>query len=113
MINVPTSWLSRKVWLCFKRASTSVVLPWSTWAMIATFRMSCRRLVTGLGNIRAADADPSPPCPPRRPVAHRPGHAFGPGGRSLGHHLVSFRHPDRHRLLALDLRGHPRRLRLA
>ena len=24
------------------RASTSVVLPWSTWAMMATFRMSLR-----------------------------------------------------------------------
>src|SRR6266487_3339911 len=52
MISVPTSWFSRKVWLCGSSASTSVVLPWSTWAMIATFRMSCRRLVTGLGNIR-------------------------------------------------------------
>src|SRR5881296_2118968 len=43
---------SRKVWLCFSSASTSVVLPWSTWAMIATFRMSCRISVIGLGNIR-------------------------------------------------------------
>ena len=28
--------------LCFKSSSTNVVLPWSTWAMIAIFRMSSR-----------------------------------------------------------------------
>ncbi len=37
-----TCWFSRKMWLCFSIASTSVVLPWSTWAMIATLRMSVR-----------------------------------------------------------------------
>ena len=45
MISVPTSWLSRNVWLCFSNASTRVVFPWSTWAMIATLRMSWRKLV--------------------------------------------------------------------
>src|SRR5512134_571185 len=35
-----TAWCSRKMPLCFSIASTSVVLPWSTWAMIATLRMS-------------------------------------------------------------------------
>ena len=44
-IRLPTSWLSRKVLLCFRRASTSVVFPWSTWAMIARLRMSLRTLV--------------------------------------------------------------------
>src|SRR6266849_3279758 len=53
MISVPTSWLSRKVWLCFSRASTSVVLPWSTWAMIATLRMSCRRFAMVMGGREA------------------------------------------------------------
>src|SRR4030067_996310 len=33
-----TTWFSRKMPLCRSIASTSVVLPWSTWAMIATFR---------------------------------------------------------------------------
>src|SRR5258708_7426458 len=42
MISRPTSWLSLKVWLCLRSASTRVVLPWSTWAMMATFRRSWR-----------------------------------------------------------------------
>src|SRR5262245_31172753 len=33
-----TSWLARKTPLWRSRASTSVVLPWSTWAMMATLR---------------------------------------------------------------------------
>lgn len=32
-----SSWLSLKAWVCFKRASIRVVLPWSTWAMTAMF----------------------------------------------------------------------------
>ncbi len=32
-----TSWPLRKVPVCQSMASTSVVLPWSTWAMIAIF----------------------------------------------------------------------------
>src|SRR5205807_1523459 len=40
-----TSWLARN-WPDWRSiASTSVVLPWSTWAMIATFRMSLRRFM--------------------------------------------------------------------
>ena len=34
---VSTFWLSRKVPLCFKSPSTIVVLPWSTWAIMAMF----------------------------------------------------------------------------
>src|SRR3972149_7964994 len=34
-----TAWCCRKIPLCQSIASTSVVFPWSTWAMIATFRM--------------------------------------------------------------------------
>ena len=37
-----TSWLARKAPDCHSMASTSVVLPWSTWATIATLRMSER-----------------------------------------------------------------------
>src|SRR5260221_1038074 len=35
--------LMLKVPVCCSRRSTSVVFPWSTWAMMATFRMSLRR----------------------------------------------------------------------
>jgi len=38
----PICWFSRKMWLCLSIASTSVVFPWSTWAMIATLRMLSR-----------------------------------------------------------------------
>jgi len=37
-----TSWLVRKAPDCHSILSTSVVLPWSTWAMMATLRMSWR-----------------------------------------------------------------------
>ena len=40
-----TSWFSRKEPACQSSASTSVVLPWSTWATIATLRRSSRRAV--------------------------------------------------------------------
>src|SRR6266481_1326394 len=45
-----TSWFSRNEPACQRRASTSVVLPWSTWATMATFLRSSRvavRLVFG------------------------------------------------------------------
>ena len=37
-----TSWFSRKAPDCQSMASTRVVLPWSTWATMATLRMSLR-----------------------------------------------------------------------
>ena len=37
-----TCWLSRKMPLWRRRPSTSVVLPWSTWAMMAMLRISSR-----------------------------------------------------------------------
>src|SRR6266566_7938722 len=40
-----TSWFSRNEPACQSSASTSVVLPWSTWATIATLRRSSRRAV--------------------------------------------------------------------
>ena len=42
MTRSSTCWLSRKIRLWRSIPSTSVVLPWSTWAMIATLRMSLR-----------------------------------------------------------------------
>src|SRR5512139_1577423 len=44
-----TAWCSRKMPLCFSIASTSVVFPWSTWAMIATLRMSAGECAKGGG----------------------------------------------------------------
>ena len=35
-----TAWLARKVPDCLSSLSTSVVLPWSTWAMIAMLRIA-------------------------------------------------------------------------
>ena len=40
IINSPTCWWALKTWPCFNSASTSVVLPWSTWAMIARLRIA-------------------------------------------------------------------------
>lgn len=37
---VVLTWFSRNTLDCFSRASTSVVLPWSTWAMMAMLRTS-------------------------------------------------------------------------
>src|SRR5918999_286047 len=42
MTRSSTSWFSRNAPDCQSMASTSVVLPWSTWATIATFRRSSR-----------------------------------------------------------------------
>src|SRR3954453_14494831 len=43
----PWSWLARYWPDCRSMASTSVVLPWSTCAMMATLRMSLRRVMVG------------------------------------------------------------------
>ena len=40
IIRAPTCWWSRKTCPCFNSASTRVVLPWSTWAMMARLRMA-------------------------------------------------------------------------
>ena len=37
-----TCWFSRKICACLSSPSTSVVLPWSTWAMMAILRKSVR-----------------------------------------------------------------------
>src|SRR3954454_7544807 len=43
MTRSATSWFSRNAPDCQSIASTSVVFPWSTWAMMATLRRSSRR----------------------------------------------------------------------
>src|SRR5690606_39185502 len=53
-------------------ASTSVVLPWSTWAMMATLRMSSR-VSRGIGTIFSSREGCSGPCGQPRPqrIDHR------------------------------------------
>ena len=53
MARSATCWFSRKVPDCLSRQSTSVVLPWSTCAMIATLRMSIKACFRG-GFVRRA-----------------------------------------------------------
>ena len=43
----PGSWLSRRLPDCCSRRSTSVVLPWSTWAMMAMLRSFIALLLVG------------------------------------------------------------------
>src|SRR5947209_15691321 len=47
MTRSSTCWLARIAPACLSRASTSVVLPWSTCAMIAILRMSYRNCMRG------------------------------------------------------------------
>src|SRR6478752_5548952 len=47
MARSATFWFSRKVPECCSRRSTSVVLPWSTWAMMATLRSFMALLLVG------------------------------------------------------------------
>src|SRR5262249_19326941 len=51
-----TSWLARKAPDCQSMASTSVVLPWSTWATMATFLRSSRTDIS-LDSRRSAAID--------------------------------------------------------
>ncbi len=44
-----TSWFSRNTPLCFSSSSTSVVLPWSTCAIIAIFLMSSLFFIMAFG----------------------------------------------------------------
>src|SRR4051812_10445662 len=63
-----TSWFSRKEPACQRRASTSVVFPWSTWATIATLRMSERTAIAvgqGTGVYPLLGADRVRSGPPR------------------------------------------------
>ena len=60
----PTSWLARNSPLWRSRQSTSVVLPWSTWAMMAILRMSSRRM----GGNTSWDWRENGALPTQRPV---------------------------------------------
>ena len=51
-----TSWFARNAPDCQSIASTSVVLPWSTWATMATLRMSSR---VGMQGLRISKGAPS------------------------------------------------------
>ena len=59
MTRSPTSWCSRNAPDCQSIASTSVVLPWSTCATIATLRMSSRvgTFTNGTRTIRRFGSD--------------------------------------------------------
>src|SRR3954453_8483552 len=67
MTRSATSWFARKAPDCQSMASTKVVLPWSTWAMMATLRRSVRcdishqwyggiRRMPSLGRIRGSSS---------------------------------------------------------
>ena len=56
MTRSATSWLARKAPDCQSIWSTSVVLPWSTWATIATLRRSSR---TAIGILRVSGGRPA------------------------------------------------------
>src|SRR5664280_3504824 len=91
---VLTSWLARNAPDCHSIASTSVVFPWSTWAIIATLRRSLRM---GMRVLRKAqvEATASPqPCEVyrgcRRPSSARPEgvrEVLGPGCRPRDRHI--------------------------
>src|ERR1700716_2012580 len=59
MTRSSTCWLSRKIRLWRSIPSTSVVLPWSTCAMIATLRMSVRFTDVIVGHGEAKDVSVS------------------------------------------------------
>ncbi len=50
-----TCWFSRKILACFNIPSTSVVLPWSTWAMMAMLRNSFRSTFISRYNLDPVD----------------------------------------------------------
>src|SRR5689334_7882985 len=77
---VATSWPARKAPDCHSIASTSVVLPWSTCATIATLRMSCRGTSTSL---RLAAGPCGPQARAQAEAGERRGIALGRGDRLL------------------------------
>src|SRR5688572_6394644 len=83
MTRSATSWLARKAPDCHSMASTSVVLPWSTWATIATLRRSSR-VESMAGVSAAAAARARAPAPGGRPVMSRRGLRGESGTPELG-----------------------------
>ena len=81
MTRSATSWLARKAPDCHSMASTSVVLPWSTWATMATLRMSSRSARIQQKLALSPYGGPQPPSgTPTRATSMRPG---APGGLGL------------------------------
>src|SRR5690606_39381056 len=88
MTRSATSWLARNAPDCQSILSTSVVLPWSTWATIATFRRSVRMATGGPRCVRGTRRRRSGGGTSYGPEARVP--APGPGRRRLlGQH-----HPE-------------------
>ena len=79
MTRSATAWFSRKAPDCQSIASTRVVLPWSTWATMATLRRSSRAGTTGHGT--PAVEGRTPPCG---------GHAPGAGSSQVLPHVSSW-----------------------
>src|ERR1051325_2591588 len=78
-------WLARKVPDCLRRQSTSVVLPWSTWAMMAIFRMCC--MSTGPACAGSRVVSLSMP----KGQARAPRKQVLPGGRNTGENHARMR----------------------
>ena len=120
MTRSTTAWWARKAPVGRSIASTRVVLPWSTWATIATLRRSSRTAAAAAVGM----AEPGVSLMGRRSVAHaavsgeRRGRAsaprHGPGGLEMGRldeaPVEQLDHPirdlDHHRVVRRDERGH-------
>src|SRR6187397_2951290 len=69
MTRSTTAWFERNVPVWRRRASTKVVLPWSTWATIATLRRSARTAVGVAGaaesgtGVYCSKSNGTPDCP--------------------------------------------------
>ena len=68
MTRSSTSWLARNAPVCQSMASTSVVLPWSTWAMIAALRSGAADMKQLRKRIRSGGKDAPQPPPYRAPA---------------------------------------------
>ncbi len=96
------AWLSRKAPDCLSSASTSVVLPWSTCAMMAMLRRSMRAVLIGYerrsGHIVPRVASAIGPAPAKR---NRPPRRTRRRTRAkTARYLISIDYPDRiHALL--------------
>src|SRR6187399_656000 len=107
MTRSTTAWFERNVPVWRKSASTRVVLPWSTWATIATLRRSAR---TAVGVAEAAESGTGVYCSKSNGTPDCPmdaGTWLSPdAGRYTRVHDRCRRHPVRHR--RRSGRGHAR-----
>src|SRR5215217_8896106 len=79
----PTSCPFRKAPVCHSILSTSVVLPWSTWATIATFRRSVRRLMALRIALLSCPAMKHRTARDKKNGTHRSGSRFAARNRRL------------------------------